>query len=262
MTTSKRSSLKITYSVWRALFLREMVDRLFGRRAGWMWLLLDPVLHIMFIILLYGVVMQQVVSGIDTAVWAMTGLLAYFIFNRCSRQTMTAVTANRALFTYRQVKPVDTIIVRAILEAFLLILVAIILLVGGGLFGLAVLPSDPLLVFVAALGLWLAGLGFGLVMSIPMTIVPEFPNLIGYFYIPLYMASGVILPMSSLPAKYVDWLEYNPLLHGVETVRKGFSPYYHVIPGLDLAYLYGFGLVMIFFGLALQLRFALRLATR
>jgi capsular polysaccharide transport system permease protein len=55
----------------------------------------------------------------------------------------------------------------------------------------------------------------------------------------------------------------NPLAHGVSAVRLGFSSAYHTMPALDLlGYLYGFAVISIFFGLALQVRFALRVATR
>jgi len=44
-----RSPWSITWSVWRAMFLREALYRLFHRRAAWRVLLLDPIGHIAFL---------------------------------------------------------------------------------------------------------------------------------------------------------------------------------------------------------------------
>jgi len=38
-----RSTVSITWTVWKALFLREAVIRLFAGRAAWTWILVEPV---------------------------------------------------------------------------------------------------------------------------------------------------------------------------------------------------------------------------
>ncbi|MEO8333093.1 MAG: ABC transporter permease, partial [Gallionella sp.] len=188
--------------------------------------------------------------------------LAYFMFTRTGTQSMNAIDANQALFGYRQVKPVDTVLVRAGLEGFLMTLIVIILCIGGGLFGLDIVPADPLLALAAFCGLWLTGLGFGLIMSVSSELIPEIGKFIDLFMTPLYFFSGVLFPVSIVPHPYYDWLLLNPLIHGLEAVRLAFAPDYRVIPELSISYLYGFALVTIFFGLALHNRFAARLVTQ
>lgn len=256
-----RPSWQVTFSVWYALFLSEMVARMFGRRAAWVWILLDPVMHMVFTMFLFSMVQMRVVDGIDTAVWIMTGLLGYFMFNRSVRQAMNAVVANRALFTYRQVRPVDTVIVRAALEGFLTALISMLLLAGSALAGLQVIPTDPMKVLAAGFGLWMLGLGLGLICSVAVTLVGEFGRLIDLAFTPLYFISGVMFPVSSVPPPYRDWILLNPVLHGVDAIRSGFAPYYHALPEQSLTYLYGMALVMVFLGLALHVRYSLRLAT-
>lgn len=257
-----RSSARVALSVWKALVLREALFRLFGSRAAWLWLLLEPVVHIVFLMFLFTVVRLRVVGGIETPLWLMVGLLAFFMFKRSGMQAMNAVGANQALFAYRQVKPVDTVLTRAALEGFLMLLVAFILVLGAGLFGLSVIPADPLSVFEAVFALWLLGLGFGLITSVAAMLVPELGKLIGLLMIPLYFLSGVIFPIAAVPLPYREWLMLNPVAHGLEAARLGFAPYYQAVPEVSIAYLYGFALVSIFFGLALHTRFALRLATK
>jgi capsular polysaccharide transport system permease protein len=208
---------------------------------------------------MFSVVRVNSVGGIDATIWLMFGMLAFFTFRRTANQCMNAISANRALFTYRQVKPVDTVLVRAGTEGFLMFLVFVILLAGLGLFGHDIVPADPLALGAAIAGLWLNGLGFGLITSVAVVLVPELRRIIGFILTPLYLMSGVMVQMSAVPEPYRSWLALNPLVHGIESARLALAPYYHTISALSISYLYGFALVLIFLGLALHVRFATRM---
>ena len=257
-----RTSIAITLSVWKALFLREALSRLFSGRAAWFWLLAEPVFNVLYLMFIFTVIRMRTVGGIDTGVWLMVGMLAFYMFRRTGTQVTNAIDANQALFTYRQVKPVDTVLVRGALEGFLMIIIASILLTGSALFGHSGIPAAPLAVLEAFFGLWLVGIGFGLVTSVVGELVPELGRIIKLIMMPMYLISGVIFPIAAVPQPYRDWLMLNPVAHGLEAARLGFSPYYHAIPELSIAYIYGFALVSIFLGLLLQRRFALRLVTQ
>jgi capsular polysaccharide transport system permease protein len=251
--------VRIMASVYSALFLREALARISSSRFAWFWLLVEPIFHVAYMLLIYTVIRVHTVGGIDTVIWLMVGMLALFMFRRTALQVANAISANQALFTYRQVKPVDTVLVRGGLEGVLMLVVASILLAAAALFGHSVLPTDPLAVLEAFFGLWLLGMGFGLVVSVATELVPEVGRLVNFVMMPLYLISGVMLPLSAVPQPYRDWLMFNPVAHGLEAARLGFSPYYHVVPGLSISYMYSSALVSIFFGLALHRRFALRL---
>lgn len=262
MDDRPRSPLAVTLAVWRAIFLREALDRLFDMRAAWFWLLMEPVLHIAFITFIFTVIRMRTVGGIDVAVWIIVGMLAFFMFRRTAMQVMHAVDSNKPLFAYRQVKPFDTSIVRGGLEAFLMVMVAMVILTAAAFLGHDVFPDDPLLVLVAIFGLWLFGLGYGLVASVLMALVPETEHILKIVMLPLYLISGVIMPISAVPQPYRDILLINPLVHGLELVRQGFSSYYHMVPGVSIGYLYMWGIVSLFFGLMLYRRFALQLVMK
>lgn len=259
---SPRTPAAVTLSVWGALFLREAVNRLSRERAAWVWLLLEPVAHIAFIMLLFATVRVRVIGGIDTLVWLMVGLLAFFMFRRTAQQAINAVGSNRALFTYRQVKPVDTVLMRAVLEGFLMLLIATILFAAAAFFGIEVIPADPLTVLAVFCGMWLIGLGFGLIASVASELLPELGRLISLLMQPLYFLSGVIFPIASLPQPYRGWLMLNPLAHGLEAARHAFAPYYRAAPETDIFYVFGFAVALVFLGLALHYRYSSELAAR
>jgi len=259
---SGRPALVITLAVWRALFLREALARLFSGRAAWFWLVAEPVFSVALLAFIFSVIRVRTVGGIDTVLWLMVGMLGFFMFRRTGTQVQNAISANRTLFTYRQVLPVDTALVRACLEALLLVAVGSVLLTGAAFFGHSVIPADPLAVLEAFFGLWLVGLGFGLMTSVAGELVPELGKVLKLVMSPLMILSGVIIPLSAVPLPYRAWLMYNPVAHGLEAARLGFAPYYHAVPELSVAYLYAFGLVSVFFGLALHRRFATKLVTQ
>ncbi|MGZ8917073.1 MAG: ABC transporter permease, partial [Methylobacter sp.] len=254
--------ISITLSVWMALFLREAVFRLSRGRTAWIWLLLEPVIHIVALILVFTFIRMRVVGGIELAVWLVAGLLPFFMFKRTGIQTKNALDANQNIFVYRQIQPVDTLLVRAGLEGFLTILVTVILSIGLSLFGVDMAPDDPLFVLATLFGLWLMGLGFGLVCSVLIKLNSELDKFITIAMMPLYLLSGVIFPITSIPQPVRDLLLLNPLAHGIEAARLGMSSYYHAVPELSLVYLYQCALFTIFIGLALQKRFAIKLVMK
>jgi capsular polysaccharide transport system permease protein len=258
---ARRSPLAVTLSVWKALFLRETLTRLSGSRAAWFWLIAEPVFHVTFLTVIYTVINVRTIGGIDSVVWVMVGMLAFFSFRRTATQVMQSISANQALFAYRQVKPVDTALARAALEAVLLAVVTCALLAGAALRGHDVLPTDALTVMSAFTGLWVIGLGFGLITSVLGHLVPELSKIINFAMMPLYLISGVAFPLSTIQQPYRDWLMLNPLAQGIEAARTGFSSLYHAPGDLDLKYVHVFALTMLLLGLALHRRFATKLVS-
>lgn len=258
---SGRSSTHIMLSVWKALLLREATFRLFGTRAAWAWLLIEPLSHFAFLTFLFAVVRHRVVGGMDVAIWLILGLIGFFTFRRTANQMGGAIDSNRALFTYRQVLPFDAILVRGVLEGVIIIAAFAVITVVMGLIGYDVLPDRPMMLLSGFLGLWLLGAALGLAVAVGGEIAEETRQIVSILMMPLYFLSGVIFPLSAVPPQYREILMLNPVVHGVEAMRAGFSTYYHAAEGLDLGYLYLSALCLLAFGLLLYTRFAKTIVT-
>lgn len=257
-----RNSLGITLSVWKALLLREALSRLFSSRAAWFWLIAEPVLHMTILGFIFSVIRQRTVGGIDTLIWLVLGLQGFFLFRRTMSQMAGAIDSNRALFSYRQVKPTDTVLVRGFLEGLLMVMVITVIVAGLALLGHDVSPADPAKVLEAFWGLWLLAVGLGLIVSVVSELAPEFRNVVNMVMMPLYFVSGVLVPIAAVPEPYREWLLLNPIVHGLDAARSGFAPYYHAVPNLDVPYLYTCALVCIFVGLVLHRRYAVFMVTK
>jgi len=259
-----RSSASIAWAVWRALFLREAVARVSAGRAAWVWILLEPIVHLLFLNVLFGFILQRVVSGIPGGLFITTGLLGYFMALNAATRGQDAIEANVGLLTYRQVLPVDTVLVRAVLEAILLVISGLFLFTGLYIFGFQVIPNDALLVIVAFVALWCVGIGLGLVLSVISKLIPEAKKVTKMLFRPLYVLSGIMFPVSAVPPAYQEWVMLNPLAHGIEIIRAGFFPQhqYHAVSSASLGYVLIFAMVTMCLGLALHVRFAPRLVAQ
>ena len=254
--SAPRSALSVTFAVWNALFLREAVARLSATRGAWVLIILEPVLHACLMLLIYTVLRASSMAGADVAVWLVLGLTGYFTVQNVFQRAMGAVDANKALFAYRQVRPIDTVIVRAGLEAVLGLLILIALLGILAFWGHSIIPDSPMEAMLAFIGLMFCALGVGLILSVLSDLIPEVGNLTLFMFRPLYLLSGAIFPLSAIPIKYREWAFYNPFAHGLELLRSSFFPVYHAAPEANFEYLFGFAALSIFFGLALQVRFS------
>ncbi len=255
---SPRPHGKVASAALKALVLREAVARMFGRRAALAWLLLEPTLHICALVFVYSVLRVRHVAGMDTGWWIASGMLAYFLFLRTAWRSTQAIDANRALFTYRQVHPVDTVVARCVLEGFFAVMVTSVTLVALALAGLRVGVEDPWGMIAAAFGLWLLAVGWALCLSVAVSLIPEIGVALSIAGMGMMVISGVMFPISQLPHPVREWLFINPVAHGVEGVRASVSRFYHHAPELDLSYLIAFALTLVFAGLVLQVRFKQR----
>lgn len=271
MATTLRNSLQITFSVWRAMFLREALDRLFEARAAWLWLLFEPIMWILIHVVGYFYLKHTSIGGMHVCFWTAIGFVFFLLWRRTYIQTMHAVDCNKAYFAFRQVKPFDAAFIRGFMELFLMVPIGAIVfsltaLAGfsllPGLVKYQIIPSDPLLVILAFAGLWIFGLGVGLILSVIMIFIPELDHINTIIYLPVYLLSGAMYPVAAVPFPYRNvWLA-NPVCHGVEIARLGFLSSYHTDSSISLTYLYTFALGSVFLGLLLYRRFDKKLVMR
>ena len=244
-------SILVQVQVVYALVLRETRTRFGQNRLGYLWALLEPVLLIATFALLYRILGRSVPDRLPIVPFLTTGFLPYLLFRETSARAMHAVEANRGLLFYPQVRPLDLILARTVLEiatnvlAFALILVTYMLYVGN------VDVADPLQIL---LGLGLAaGLGstLGLVLCAWGVFSSAVERIHGPLIRPLFWFSALMYPTGQLPLRYRNLLTYNPIVHCVELTRAGYFSGYRA-NHVGLAYPFVWILALGFLGLLLE----------
>ncbi len=252
---------KVQRAVVFALIVRELKTRFGGRWEGALWTLSEPLAHVLFYALALGSLRASRLPNIDYPIFLATGLLPFFTFRTLSLRLSDAVRANRALFNYRPVKPFDTFIARAFLEAAInsAILIITFLIVASEGSAHTLIPDRPLEWIGVQAILLSFGFGIGVSLSVVCHFAPRIRMIISLLFLPLYMLSAIQMPIQSLPTTWQPYLLWNPLLHLFEISRSYFFPAYPLVGGLTLAYPASGALLALSVGLALYRvqRFAL-----
>lgn len=237
------------------MFLREAVSRMARDRIAWIWLLAEPIAHVALVMYMFSVIRQRVVFGADPAVFIMLGVLGFLLMRNTMNRCRGAIRQSRALYTYRQVLPVDAVLVRVAIEGFLQCLVILIVLGGASVLGRDVSPVHPLSAILAVGALLLMGVGLGLILSVTQELLPNVARVMRFVMAPLYFLSGVMYPSMLPPPSLREVLLWNPIVHGIESLRIAFMPQYQIPSGISLGYLVAWGIPLVFLGLVLHVRY-------
>ncbi len=258
---STRTPWQVTRSVWYAMFVREALARTMADRMAWFWMLFEPIAMVVMMIVIRTVIMGRIrhIDGAEFIPWMVTGLFGFYLVRENMMRPIGAIEANKGLFAYRQVKPVDPVLVRCYLEGLLKSFIFVLFIMVGALLEFGLLPAQPLAALWAWMSLWCLGLGTGLIFSALAGLVPEIGKILRIISMPLLIISGVIFPLNFVPHDLLGYVMWNPIVHGLETLRSAFFPLYRPVTGTSLLYLWYWALVMMALGLMLHLRFELRL---
>ena len=257
-----RTHFQIQRDVIYALLLREIASRFGKSRGGYLWVLVEPVAHLVFPILLFGFMRQVVLPGVDYPVFLVYGFMPFLLFKSICLQTMEGTNANRGLLSYRQVLLMDVFIAKALAYCVVQAIVFGIVFTGLAMLGFDVRPSLPIELGGVLILTVLLAFGLGLLFAAITSMAPDARTLIRLLFLPLYFMSGVLFPITRFPDDWVRWLAINPVLHLVEMSRAVGLAHYEPMRYLSVAYPLALAVIAMFIGLALyRLRYLSRVTT-
>jgi len=245
---TKRTSLSIFSSVVFALFLREVQTRFGTKRLGYFWAIIDPLSMVIIFSLVKSALADKSMPGIDYPVFLATGFLTFNFFKAVMNGSMSSFDANRALFSYKQVKPVDTLFSRFLLE-FLVMFAAIIVFICFGMYvGFSIIPKDFSMVLFAVVWVGVFACGIGILFAVIASFYETFAKIISFLSTPLFFLSGLLYTVESLPQTAREIVLYNPVIHFIEMIHGN---YFLVLDTqyVDYEYMMYWTVIPLFFGL-------------
>ncbi|WP_417536950.1 ABC transporter permease [Methylophaga sp.] len=258
-----RSAWAVTRSVWFAMFMREAIGRTMTDRMGWFWMIAEPALLLLVMIGIRSFIRgDKLIVNAPFIPWMLVGMMGFFLIREGMMQGLGAINAIKALFAYRQVHPVDGVLVRNVLDGLIRTVIFLLFIAGGLILGTDFHPDNGFQALAGWLSLWLFGLGLGFVTSVLGTLVPEVSKIIRMLNMPLLILSGVIMPLNQLPHYLLEYLMLNPIVHGLEYIRHGFFEGYQVVHGTSLTYFWAWTLSSLALGLLMHVRFKERLKSQ
>lgn len=245
-----RSGIDVQRAAVCALFLREIKTRFGKYRLGYCWAILEPAAHMLVMLAVFGFVMHRTMPDISFPVFLINGIIPYFLFSHIATRSISAIDANQGLFNYRPVKPIDTILARALLESLIYSCVYIVLMCVVGIAGEVFSITQLITLAVTWLLLILFSCGLGMVFMVVGKTFPEMEKFLPILIKPLYFVSCIMFPLHAVPRDYWPYLLWNPIVHIVELSRECVVAGYES-QGVSLPYLAFCTLLMLFVGLAL-----------
>lgn len=241
--------LYLMYRVIEALVYRETKTRFGQKKIGYLWIFLEPLAQIAVFAAIFGVFMGRIMPGINYVIYLSIGVIGWNLFNDTLNRSLSAVQANLGLLVYNRVKPIDTVMARAVLEGMIFCLILPIILLFLHLIGHKIVYFNLYYVSLGFISLWLLSVGMGMFFAVLAAIKQEFSWIVSMIMKPLYFMSGVLYSVSSLPGEYQKILYFNPVVHSLGLLRKGFIENY-TASYINLGFLFACCLFFIFMGIA------------
>lgn len=237
-----------------ALLLRE-IESTHGRSSvGYLWMVLEPVAGIMLMTFVFALAFRSPPMGNSFAFFYASGYLAFSAYLEISSRVSQSIQFSRPLLFYPGVTFLDAIVARFVLAAvtqivvFALVLTAILLafrieaILDFPAIGLAMLMTASL------------GLGVGTLNCFLGEMFPSWQRIWAILNRPMFIISSIFFLFESVPEPYRGWLWYNPLIHIVGMMRRGFYPTYEGEFASPL-YVFTIGSVTLLAGLVMLSRY-------
>lgn len=248
-STAIRSAFKVQRDVIYALLLRELTSRFGKSRGGFIWVLVEPVAHLVVPVLIMSFIRNRVLPGVEYPVFLVYGFLPFLLFKAICLQIVNGVNSSKGLLSYRQVHLMDIFIAKAMAYAVIQAVVFALVLSGMSLFGFDVLPPRPVEFAGVLILTTTLAFGLGLVLAAIVSLVPDARSIINVMFMPLYLVSGVLFPITRFPDEMVRWMAINPVLHLVELSRVAAVEGYVPMKYLSLQYPVALALISTLIGL-------------
>lgn len=216
-----RKGWAIQVRVIHALMIRELTTRFGRENIGFLWIMVEPLLFAGLVAIVWRLMKGASEHGMSMAAFAVSGYIPITLFRHGVSRSVAAFTANGSLLYHRQIKILDFIIARFIIEIL------------GGMMAYIFIAS--ILMFFNEfpvpdnIGLFLAGWSIYCLFtfSICLIIAPlsemseameKFVPVTTYIMLPF---SGLFLMASWLTPKVREYMLLSPFVNAMEMMRKG-----------------------------------------
>lgn len=215
-------SLRIQKRVLHALLLRELITRYGRKNIGFLWLFVEPMMVTLFMVLAWKEMRASQVSSLNIIAFVMTGYPLLMMWRGAVGQAMSAISANHALLYHRNVRVLDTINARVLLEVAGGTIAQVMLL----LFLIALKWIEPPADIFYMLIAWTLMVWFGFALGWVLCVLNYHYEVVGKVWratgLIMLGASGTLFFVYALHPKIQNILLWFPMIHGTEMFRHGY----------------------------------------
>ncbi|HFC8501504.1 TPA: ABC transporter permease [Neisseria oralis] len=220
--TSFWESLIIQKRVIGALLMREIITRYGRNNIGFLWLFVEPLLMTLIMVLMWKFFKVNNISTLNIVAFTITGYPMMMMWRNASNRAIGSISANMSLLYHRNVRVLDTIFARMLLEiagatiaqiAIMSVLIAVRWIE---------MPADIFYMLLAWLLMAMFAIGLGLIICSVAFHFEPFSKVWGTISFVMMPLSGVFFFVHNLPQQLQHYVLMLPMVHGTEMFRAGY----------------------------------------
>lgn len=223
----------IQVRVIKSLIIRELSTRFGRENIGFLWMMVEPLLFPALVAVMWRLLRGPEEHGISIIAFVITGYVPLTLFRHAVSRSAGVFTANSSLMYHRQIRLLDFILVRFLIEmigSMMSYLFIASILIYAGFFPV---PYDLGLFLIG----WLLYCAFtfsGCLVLAPLSemsdIIEKFLPVVTYVMIPF---AGTFNQTSWLPPALREYMLWSPFVDTMEPMRYGVfghqvDPYYNL----------------------------------
>ncbi|MCJ2184188.1 ABC transporter permease [Novosphingobium sp. 1949] len=212
---------RVQSRVLHALMIRELTTRFGRENIGFLWMMFEPLLFAGLVSISYRLIHGPSEHGMEIAAFVVSGYIPITLFRHCVGRAVMVFQANGALMYHRQIKILDFVLVRFLIEflggMMAYVFIGTILMIAG------VFPV-PANIGQFLVGWFLYGwVAFGTALVIaPLSEMSEvwekFIPVTTYMMLPV---SGLFTMEAWLTPTMRYYLMWSPFVNAMELMRGG-----------------------------------------
>lgn len=220
--TSFWESLIIQKRVIGALLMREIITRYGRNNIGFLWLFVEPLLMTLIMVLMWKFFKVNNISTLNIVAFTITGYPMMMMWRNASNRAIGSISVNMSLLYHRNVRVLDTIFARMLLEiagatiaqiAIMSVLIAVRWIE---------MPADIFYMLLAWLLMAMFAIGLGLIICSVAFHFEPFGKVWGTISFVMMPLSGVFFFVHNLPQQLQHYVLMLPMVHGTEMFRAGY----------------------------------------
>ncbi len=246
--TSLRESFAIQVRVIHALLMREIITRYGRQNLGFLWLFIEPLLFTALIVAMWQFFRADRLSTLNIMAFTVTGYPLAMMWRNASNRAIGAIAANQSLLYHRNVRVLDTIFARVLLEIAGATIAQIAIMGVMIATGLIDMPNDMFYMLCAWILMAVFAFGLGLIICSIAFYFDAFGKIWGTLSFVMLPLSGAFFFVHTLPETARNIMLTLPMVHGTEMLRHGYFGS-SVTTYESIGYIILADLVMLFIGL-------------
>lgn len=236
---------RVILSLWlRAIGFEASQDRI-----GYIWLVVDPLIHVLIICIVPLLLHANQVADMNTFPFAVIGACFWLTFRSAATGALAGGGILKPQLEHTAVRRFDIIVARGLSAIIVYFFVGISLLFVNAYFGLCSFPMNLPLFLLCFIVNWIFGISYGIIMHSLVLRYPGMRRINGFLIRFIAFSSGLFYVTEQLPDDLAKLFLLNPLLHSVQLARSYWFYEYNTRDG-DPIYLFYWILAIVIVALA------------